>query len=72
MSLINIRRHIAKTITYRIIGTIVTIILTLYIGLPLKWASIVGVGELILKPIIYYLHERVWYKWIKFGVKNNI
>jgi len=70
MSSINTRRHIAKTITYRIIGTIITISLTLSIGLPLKWAGIFGVGELVLKPIIYYLHERVWYRWIKFGVKK--
>jgi uncharacterized membrane protein len=31
----------------------------------------VGLGELVLKPIIYFLHERVWYKWIKFGLKKN-
>ena len=65
MGSIDTRRHIAKTITYRIIGTIITILLTLSIGLPLKWAGIVGVGELVLKPIIYYLHERVWYSRIK-------
>ena len=22
----------------------------------------------VLKPLIYFLHERAWYKWIKFGV----
>ena len=62
MSSIDTRRHIAKTITYRIISTIITILLTLSLGLPLKWAAIFGLGELILKPIIYYLHEIVWSK----------
>jgi uncharacterized membrane protein len=28
--------------------------------------------ELIYKPIQYYLHERIWYKWIKFGLKNKV
>lgn len=66
-----VKRHIAKSISYRFIGTITTIILTVTAGLPLKWAGMVGLGELVLKPIIYFLHERVWYKFIKFGLKNK-
>lgn len=66
-----IKRHIVKSITYRVLGTITTIILTLLAGLPLKWASMVGAAELILKPIIYFLHERVWYKFIKYGLKKE-
>lgn len=66
-----VKRHIAKSISYRFIGTFTTIILTVSAGLPLKWAGMVGLGELILKPIIYFLHERAWYKWIKFGLKKN-
>ena len=27
-----------------------------------------GIIELVWKPIQYYIHERVWYKHIKFGV----
>ena len=26
------------------------------------------VAELILKPVIYYFHERIWYRKIKFGL----
>lgn len=65
-----VKRHIAKSISYRFIGTITTIILTISAGLPLKWAGLVGLGELVLKPIIYFLHERIWYKYIKFGLKK--
>ena len=65
-----VKRHIVKSITYRFVGTITTILLTLAAGLPLKWAGMVGIAELILKPIIYFLHERVWYKWIKYGLKK--
>jgi len=65
-----VKRHIAKSISYRFIGTITTIILTMAAGLPIKWAGMVGLGELIIKPIIYFLHERIWYKFIKYGVKK--
>ena len=65
-----VKRHIVKSISYSFIGTITTIILTLLAGLPIKWAGMVGLGELIIKPIIYFLHERVWYNWIKYGLKK--
>ena len=65
-----VKRHIAKSVSYRFIGTLTTIILTVMAGLPLKWAGMVGVGELILKPIIYFFHERIWYKYIKYGLKK--
>jgi len=65
-----VKRHIAKSISYRFIGTITTIILTLLAGLQIKWAGIVGLAELIVKPIIYFLHERFWYKFIKYGLKK--
>ena len=65
---IHYKRHLAKTITYRILGTLTTILIGIASGLPIKWASLIGLGDLLLKPIIYYLHERVWYKWVKFGV----
>jgi uncharacterized membrane protein len=66
-----IKRHIVKSISYRFIGTITTILLTLAAGLPIKWAGMVGLGELIIKPIIYFLHERIWYKFIKYGLKKE-
>lgn len=66
-----IKRHIAKSISYRVIGTATTIVLTVFAGLPIKWAGMVGIAELIIKPIIYFLHERFWYKFIKFGLKKQ-
>jgi uncharacterized membrane protein len=30
-----------------------------------------GAAELVYKPIQYYIHERIWYKWIKFGLKKE-
>ena len=66
-----VKRHIAKSISYRFVGTLTTIILTVSAGLPLKWAGMVGMGELLFKPIIYFLHERVWYQYIKYGLKKQ-
>lgn len=66
-----IKRHIVKSISYRFIGTLTTIILTVSAGLPLKWAGMVGLGEIVIKPLIYFLHERVWYNWIKYGLKKS-
>jgi uncharacterized membrane protein len=66
-----VKRHIAKSITYRIVGTLTTIVLTVAAGLPIKWAGMVGLGELLFKPFIYFLHERAWYNWIKYGLKKD-
>ena len=59
---INKRRHIAKTITWRIIGTLDTMLLGWLIsGDPLIGIQI-GALELFTKMILYYFHERAWYR----------
>jgi uncharacterized membrane protein len=68
--MVHYKRHILKSVSYRILGTFITILLTILAGLPIKWAGIVGIGELIIKPIIYFLHERFWYKWVKYGING--
>ena len=63
-------RHIAKTITWRIIGTIDTMLLGWLIsGDPMIGVKVGGV-ELITKMLLYYCHERVWYK-SNFGIKDE-
>ena len=58
---INKRRHIAKTITWRIIGTLDTMVLGwLVSGDPVVGLKVGGL-ELITKMILYYFHERAWY-----------
>lgn len=61
-------RHIIKTISYRIVGTSVTIIGALLLGSSIEVASLIGMTELAVKPILYFLHERIWYKYIKYGI----
>ena len=56
------KRHIAKTITWRFIGTLDTMVIAWIIsGNPLTGLKI-GFAEVLTKMLIYYFHERIWYK----------
>lgn len=66
-----VKRHIAKTITWRIIGTIDTIILSWIITGQLKMGLAIGGVEVITKMILYFFHERAWYRFSKFGLKSE-
>ena len=56
------KRHIAKAVTWRIIGTLDTILLSWIItGNPFTGLKI-GIAEVITKMGLYYLHERLWFK----------
>lgn len=60
-------RHLIKSVTWRIVGSLDTVLLAWWIsGNPLAGLKIGGI-EFISKMILYYLHERVWYK-SSFGV----
>lgn len=64
------KRHIAKSITWRIVGTIDTILLSwLVTGSPITGLKI-GLAEVLTKMFLYYLHERVWYN-VKAGITKN-
>jgi uncharacterized membrane protein len=65
------KRHIAKTISYRIVSTLIGFIIMWAISGSIKVGAAFGVAELIYKPIQYYIHERIWYKYIKYGIKNK-
>lgn len=62
MGKVSYKRHIAKTLTWRTIGTIDTILLSWFVtGNPFTGLKI-GFSEVVTKIILYYLHERVWFK----------
>ena len=63
-------RHVLKTFSYRILGTLTTVITAYSLGVSLELSSLLGVGELLIKPILYFFHERVWYKYIRIGNKK--
>jgi len=66
--MVSYKRHIAKTITWRIVGTIDTMILGWIVTGDLKLGLAIGGFEVVTKMVLYYLHERAWYKYIKFGL----
>jgi uncharacterized membrane protein len=64
------RRHLAKAVTWRILGTLDTIAISWFFTGSFALGAAIGGFEVITKTILYYAHERVWYKHIKFGVKD--
>ena len=62
------KRHIVKTITYRIISTGIGFLTMWLVTGSIKVGAAFGIIELVWKPIQYFIHERIWYKFIKYGV----
>ena len=69
------KRHIAKTLTWRLIGTLDTFLISTFLIHYLNDSSYLDsavIGgwisglEIVTKMILYYLHERFWYtvNWI--------
>ena len=57
------KRHITKTITWRIVGTLDTMALGWIItGDPMVGLKVRAL-ELITKMVLYYFHERAWYSY---------
>lgn len=63
------KRHLLKTLSYRVVSS--------FVGFVLIW-SLFGISvaqtfilfEIVWKCIQYYIHEKIWYKFIKFGVRK--
>lgn len=66
-----VKRHIAKTISYRLISTLIGFLIIWLISGSIKIGAAFGMIELVYKPIQYFIHERIWYKFIKYGLKRK-
>lgn len=53
-------RSIAKSISWRVIGTLDTIIISWIITGTLTMAFSIGLVELVTKMVLYFFHERIW------------
>lgn len=69
---ISYKRHLAKTISYRLLSSGIGFLFMWWATDNVKIGLTLSVAELVYKPIQYYLHERIWYRWIKFGVIKNL
>ena len=70
MKKIERRRHIAKTVTWRLLATLDTFLIALVITGRIEWAVNIAGVEVLTKMLLYYSHERIWYKHIRFGVRD--
>lgn len=62
----NIRRTLLKTISWRIVGTLATVVISYVITGTLALAFSIGAIELVSKMALYFFHERAW-NTIKWG-----
>jgi uncharacterized membrane protein len=53
-------RSLAKAVSWRITGTLDTLILGLIFTGSFKLAGSIAGAEMITKMLLYYLHERLW------------
>ncbi|WP_431127534.1 DUF2061 domain-containing protein [Flagellimonas flava] len=56
----NPKRSIVKSISWRIVGTLDTIIISWIITGTLTLAFSIGLVELVTKMVLYFFHERIW------------
>jgi len=59
-------RSLAKAVSWRLTGSMDTLIITFIVTGQLKWAFTISGIELFTKVFLYYIHERVWHN-IKWG-----
>ena len=69
--MVSYKRHILKTISWRVLGTLDTIILSWVITGSWKIGLSIGGVEVITKMVLYFLHERAWYKFSNYGVDRT-
>ena len=59
-------RSVLKTISWRVIGTVDTILISWIITGQIALALSIGSIELVTKMVLYFFHERIWNR-IKWG-----
>lgn len=64
-----LKRSLLKTISWRIIGTLDTVVIAYLVTDGVNEALTIGGIELISKMVLYFFHERTW-NTIRWG-KNN-
>jgi len=60
------RRSILKAVTWRMTGTVDTIVISFLLTGKMTTALSIGGIEVFTKMLLYYAHERIWNK-VKFG-----
>lgn len=53
-------RSIVKAVSWRVLGTVDTILISWLISGEIAIAFSIGTFELLTKTFLYYFHERIW------------
>ncbi|MBU0559517.1 MAG: DUF2061 domain-containing protein [Bacteroidetes bacterium] len=64
-------RSILKAISWRVTGSLDTMLVSFIITGNIRIAASIGVVEVLTKTVLYYFHERAWDK-IRFGRVHKI
>lgn len=61
----SVLRSVVKAYSYRICGSLTTMIISFVVTGSVVISATIGATELIIKPFVYWLHERLWnrIKW---------
>ena len=55
-------RSLVKAYSYRMCGTTTTVIISYIVTGKLIISLTIGASEIVIKPLVYWFHERVWNK----------
>lgn len=64
-------KSIAKSISWRILGTIDTMIISYFVTGSINRALEIGFTEVFTKMLLYYIHERIWLKFTNRSVDKS-
>ena len=56
------QKPLYKTVTYRVLGSLTSFLIGYGTTGDFNVGDTIGSADLILKPIIYYIHELLWQK----------
>jgi len=70
MATVQKKRHLAKALTWRVIASLISFFLGWAITGDVTAGLKIGLLDVIIKLVAYYLHERVWYR-SKFGIEEE-
>ena len=66
--MISRKRHAIKAVTWRVVATSATVLIAWWVTGDWSVGLEVGAVEFVVKMVLYYLHERFWYKFVGLGV----
>ena len=64
-------RSFLKAISWRLIASITTTLIAFYFGSPAKAIGLVFFADLVIKFVLYFVHERIWVNYINIGINKK-